>query len=219
MHWSRYADNACMQCSFGMTKHYTATCSFKLPEHLRLANVEGLVTERAGVHSDEPGSGIAQTFASQIDPSLTWAFVAWLHSITSLPVFIKVLCPQHPHVPQDANANIGACLQMTHSSGVGVGLIAQRNLKLAMRCPNALDSSQGALILNVQVNHSTFRTLCRGEADSRGWLLPRRACCQHRTRRGRWRPAWTAWWSATTAGASWTVRHRLSSALFGTAKL
>ena len=64
-------------------------CSFKLPGHLRLANVEGLVTETAEVHSHEPGSGVAQTFASQIDPSLTWAFVAWLRTVCSLPIFIK----------------------------------------------------------------------------------------------------------------------------------
>ena len=67
----------------------SALRSFKLPDHLRLSNVEGLVTDTAEVHSAEPGSGVAQTFASQIDPSLTWAFVAWLRSVCGLPIFIK----------------------------------------------------------------------------------------------------------------------------------
>lgn len=29
-------------------------------------------------------------FSDHIDPSLTWDFIPWLHSITGLPIFIKV---------------------------------------------------------------------------------------------------------------------------------
>ena len=44
------------------------------------------------VHSEEKGSGIAMHFADHIDASLTWDFLPWLHTVTSLPIFLKV-CP------------------------------------------------------------------------------------------------------------------------------
>ena len=46
----------------------------------------------AEIRGDQPGSGIAATFASHIDPSLTWDVIAWMHSVTSLPIFVKVSC-------------------------------------------------------------------------------------------------------------------------------
>ncbi len=42
------------------------------------------------VHSEEKGSGIALHFADHIDSSLTWDFLPWLHTVTSLPIFLKV---------------------------------------------------------------------------------------------------------------------------------
>ena len=32
-------------------------------------------------------------FSTQIDPSVTWEFVAWLRTITKLPIIVKV-CPK-----------------------------------------------------------------------------------------------------------------------------
>ena len=66
-------------------------CSFKLPGDLVLANVDGLVTDTAEVKGGEPD--YAQEFSNQIDPSLTWEFVAWLRSVCSLPLFIKARPP------------------------------------------------------------------------------------------------------------------------------
>lgn len=37
------------------------------------------------------GSGLEATFASHIDDALTWDCIAWLKSITTLPVLIKVV--------------------------------------------------------------------------------------------------------------------------------
>ncbi|EIE24931.1 glycolate oxidase [Coccomyxa subellipsoidea C-169] len=88
--------------------------NFKLPDGLRLANLEGLganlgketasnpsfnpvdansvagaATRDAAVHDAGEGSGVSKHFSDNIDASLTWAFVAWLRSVTSLPIFVK----------------------------------------------------------------------------------------------------------------------------------
>ena len=52
-----------------------------------LQNLEGLQPKDAQGHSK---SSISQVFTSQIDPSLTWDFIAWVRSISSLPIFVKV---------------------------------------------------------------------------------------------------------------------------------
>ncbi|CAL5227017.1 g9910 [Coccomyxa viridis] len=82
---------------------------FKLPEHLRLENLTGLAEaarmERK-VHSEEKGSGIALHFADHIDSSLTWDFLPWLHTVTSLPIFLKgVLSPEDAHMGVQAGAD------------------------------------------------------------------------------------------------------------------
>ena len=82
-------------------------CSFRLPDELRLPNLDGLGA-KAGVEADAksgaqpgansdgaghnaaPGSAIAQHFSDNIDASLTWSSVAWLRGVTSLPIFVKV---------------------------------------------------------------------------------------------------------------------------------
>ncbi len=83
------------------------TCSFRLPDGLRLPNLDGLgakagvgahaksvaepvANSNAAVHNTAPGSAIAQHFSDNIDASLTWSFVAWLRGVTSLPIFVKV---------------------------------------------------------------------------------------------------------------------------------
>jgi 4-hydroxymandelate oxidase len=60
---------------------------FHLPPGVRLANVasSGSVPMPTG-HGE---SGLANHFASGIDASLTWKDIAWLRSITKLPVLIK----------------------------------------------------------------------------------------------------------------------------------
>ena len=81
---------------------------FALPPGLRLANLpdslaDGLrrggegegAGERAGAGAGggrrpTPSSGLHRFFAEQMDPSLTWADVAWLCSSSRLPVFVKV---------------------------------------------------------------------------------------------------------------------------------
>jgi 4-hydroxymandelate oxidase len=60
---------------------------FGLPPELALANFEG---ELAVEPSHAPGvSGIAHYAAAHLDDSLTWEAVAWLRSITHLPIVVK----------------------------------------------------------------------------------------------------------------------------------
>ena len=45
--------------------------------------------------SKENASGISQFVTSQFDPSLTWADIGWLRSITSMPVLVKgIMTPE-----------------------------------------------------------------------------------------------------------------------------
>jgi 4-hydroxymandelate oxidase len=60
---------------------------FHLPDGLSLENMlpMGLGDLPPGAHD----SGLAAYFASLLDPSLTWADVTWLRSITRLPILVK----------------------------------------------------------------------------------------------------------------------------------
>lgn len=98
---------------------------FALPPGLRLANLEGLRDDGVGVSSGpslanaatgassastgasaataSSGSRLAALFQRNIDASLTWAFVQWVKSVTTLPVWIKgVLSPADARLAVDA---------------------------------------------------------------------------------------------------------------------
>ncbi|MGH7507017.1 MAG: alpha-hydroxy acid oxidase [Longimicrobiales bacterium] len=60
--------------------------AFRLPPELDMANFRGYAQASLPGAS---GSGLEAYIASNFDPSLTWDIVAWLRSITSLPVLIK----------------------------------------------------------------------------------------------------------------------------------
>jgi 4-hydroxymandelate oxidase len=61
---------------------------FHLPEGLRVENMSA--TEGLGeVALRSASSGLAAYFAEKLDPSLTWKDVAWLRSITRLPLLVK----------------------------------------------------------------------------------------------------------------------------------
>ncbi len=54
-----------------------------------LRNVEGLV-KKLEVHFPQPGSALSAVFKDQINASLTWDFLAWLRTVTALPIYVKV---------------------------------------------------------------------------------------------------------------------------------
>ncbi len=60
---------------------------FALPAHLEVANLHAQGYARVQVASGD--SGLAAYFAELLDPSLTWDALAWLRSITKLPVLVK----------------------------------------------------------------------------------------------------------------------------------
>ena len=61
--------------------------NFKIPKQVTLKNLESFGLDKvADTHAD---SSIAAYITSQIDPSLTWADLEWLCSITKLPIILK----------------------------------------------------------------------------------------------------------------------------------
>ncbi|KAK8400935.1 hypothetical protein O3P69_002601 [Scylla paramamosain] len=62
---------------------------FTLPPHLRMANFQSDEAASNHLHTSDGGSGINEYVASLFDPTLTWEDVAWLKSITKLPLVLK----------------------------------------------------------------------------------------------------------------------------------
>ncbi|KAI9593050.1 FMN-dependent dehydrogenase [Syncephalis fuscata] len=64
---------------------------FKLPSHLKLANFSEDDKQHVGTNPGEPqqDSGLATYVAEQIDPTLSWKDIAWLKTITHLPIIVK----------------------------------------------------------------------------------------------------------------------------------
>lgn len=61
--------------------------AFALPAGLTVANLAGAGKETLGRADGD--SGLAAYVATMLDPTLTWRDVAWLRSITRLPVLVK----------------------------------------------------------------------------------------------------------------------------------
>ncbi|HEX8904772.1 MAG TPA: alpha-hydroxy acid oxidase [Longimicrobiaceae bacterium] len=65
---------------------------FRLPPELEMANFTGL---RQAVFPDAGGSGLEAFIGREFDPTLTWGAVAWLRSITRLPIVLKgIMTPE-----------------------------------------------------------------------------------------------------------------------------
>lgn len=60
---------------------------FALPPHLGIENLHAAGYARLPAHAGE--SGLAAYVANLLDPSLTWAAVEWLRSLTNLPLLVK----------------------------------------------------------------------------------------------------------------------------------
>jgi 4-hydroxymandelate oxidase len=61
---------------------------FTLPPGIRAVNVESSVTAAAHEH-DPRSSAMQRHVASEFDPTITWADLAWLRAQTTLPVMLK----------------------------------------------------------------------------------------------------------------------------------
>jgi isopentenyl diphosphate isomerase/L-lactate dehydrogenase-like FMN-dependent dehydrogenase len=63
-----------------------AANAFRLPPEMDMANFRGCAQER---FPDAPGSALDAFIGGNFDPSLSWDAIAWLRSVTKLPVLIK----------------------------------------------------------------------------------------------------------------------------------
>jgi 4-hydroxymandelate oxidase len=65
---------------------------FHLPPGVEMANFRGL---RQAVFPEAEGSGLGAFIGREFDPALTWEAVAWVRSVTSLPLLLKgVVTPE-----------------------------------------------------------------------------------------------------------------------------
>ncbi|KAJ1803536.1 Hydroxyacid oxidase 1 [Coemansia sp. RSA 2598] len=66
---------------------------FRLPPHLTMANFSDQGKSQVGKadaqSSADNASGLAAYVASQIDPTLSWKHVAWVKSVSRIPVLVK----------------------------------------------------------------------------------------------------------------------------------
>ncbi|XP_044738366.1 peroxisomal (S)-2-hydroxy-acid oxidase GLO1 [Chrysoperla carnea] len=62
---------------------------FCLPKHLRLANFEETDSKSTKIQSSKEGSGLQEYVNGLFDASITWNDIAWLKSITKLPIVLK----------------------------------------------------------------------------------------------------------------------------------
>jgi 4-hydroxymandelate oxidase len=77
--------------------------AFRLPEGIRLMNLETSGRPEAAAWS--AGSSFAEYVHSLLDPSLTWDAIAWLKSLTALPVLVKgILAPDDAARASEAGA-------------------------------------------------------------------------------------------------------------------
>jgi len=77
--------------------------AFALPEGMDLAVLAGLSGERVAAAGE--GSGLFSYFLEQIDPSLDWDDLAWLSSVSSLPIIPKgILHPEDARLAADMGA-------------------------------------------------------------------------------------------------------------------
>jgi 4-hydroxymandelate oxidase len=73
---------------------------FALPPGVGLANLAGIPLPQ------DPGSSLFRYFASQLDPALTWQDIAWVRSLSPLPVVVKgVLTPEDAVLAVDAGVD------------------------------------------------------------------------------------------------------------------
>eukprot|EP00891_Asterochloris_glomerata_P001620 jgi/Astpho2/1620/fgenesh1_pm.00028_%23_12_t len=82
--------------------------SLSLREDLEYSNLADLALARAVQthdHNRSSASAPAQLFNANMDDSLTWNFLSWMRTVTSLPVFVKgVMSPQDARLAVDAGA-------------------------------------------------------------------------------------------------------------------
>ncbi|HEX2088881.1 MAG TPA: alpha-hydroxy acid oxidase [Actinomycetota bacterium] len=90
---------------------------FALPPGIGLANLAGVPLPT------DPGSSLFRYFASQLDPALTWEDIAWVRSLSPLPVVVKgVLTPEDAVL--SVEAGVDALIVSNHGGRQLDGVLA-----------------------------------------------------------------------------------------------
>ena len=92
---------------------------FTLPASTSLPNVDTL----PGVAAPAPGAALSTWFATLVDPTVRWDDVAWLRSISPLPLVVKgVLAPDDARLAVEYGAD--AIVVSNHGGRVLDGAVA-----------------------------------------------------------------------------------------------
>jgi 4-hydroxymandelate oxidase len=148
---------------------------FHLPEGLRVENMSA--AGHGDVEMQGSDSGLAAYVAAKLDPSLSWKDVAWLRSVTKLPLLVKGLVR-----PDDAVAAIDA-----GASGIVVSNHGGRQL----------DGSPAT----ASVPSRTQSKSASRSSWTAGSAAGRTSCAQWR-----WAPAGSSWGAPSSGGWPWPER-------------
>ncbi len=108
---------------------------FKVPPHVRVANLAHLVPDNAD------GSALLKYISDQFDPALTWEALEWLRSLTRLPIVVKGIL-----TAEDAR------LAVQHGvAGIGVSNHGGRQLDSVVATGDALPEVVDAVAGKVEV--------------------------------------------------------------------
>ena len=62
---------------------------FSLPRHLELENFQNSFLSQLAIGNEGKQSGLMAYINSQTDPGISWKDLAWVRSITKLPLVLK----------------------------------------------------------------------------------------------------------------------------------
>ncbi|XP_075231832.1 uncharacterized protein LOC142330463 isoform X2 [Lycorma delicatula] len=95
------------------TRYADVRNKFHLPAHLRLANFEGLKSNK--INHAEQNSGLTEYVNKLFDSSLSWKDIKWLKDITKLPLVLKgILTPEDAIIAADLG--VAAILVSNHGA-------------------------------------------------------------------------------------------------------
>ena len=76
---------------------------FTLPKGLNLKVYQKYMEEKSKLNENDSTSGLASFINSEFDKTLSWKDIAWLKSITNLPILVKGIMS-----PEDASMAVEA---------------------------------------------------------------------------------------------------------------
>ncbi|XP_015602171.1 peroxisomal (S)-2-hydroxy-acid oxidase isoform X2 [Cephus cinctus] len=106
-------------------RHEDVRNKFSLPNHLRLANLEGVLSNQ--IQKAVKSSALTEYVATMLDETLNWQGIAWLKSITKLPIILKGILTAED-----------AILAVQH--GASAILVSNHGGRQVDRCPSTIEA-------------------------------------------------------------------------------